>query len=79
MIAASDDRSTPWQLQALSGRRHPADYYRQKSDECIRLAEQALNEELRDQFLRLANAWTGLVIQMEWLLPRLPIDDADVG
>jgi hypothetical protein len=44
----------------------PADqravYYRLRAEECFRLAEQSANPELRDQWLRMGNQWTSLLI-----------------
>ena len=42
-----------------------ADWYRRKADECLRLAQEAANEDMRDQWLKLANGWSQLALHVK--------------
>ena len=42
-----------------------ADWYRQKADECQRFAQEASNEDTRDQWLKLANGWSQLALHQK--------------
>jgi hypothetical protein len=48
-------------------------YYRVRADECFHLAQLSSNQDMRDQWLRLANQWTSLLLHNRQALP--PLDD----
>jgi hypothetical protein len=44
-----------------------SDAYRRNSDNCRRLAEDALDEPQRKRYLRMAEAWQALAEEQDWL------------
>jgi hypothetical protein len=44
-----------------------SDTYRDNSDNCRRLAENALDEPQRKRYLRMAEAWQALAEEQDWL------------
>lgn len=44
-----------------------SDVYRENSDNCRRLAEDALDEPQRKRYLRMAEAWEALAEEQDWL------------
>lgn len=44
-----------------------SDAYRENSDNCKRLSESALGEPQRKRYLRMAEAWTALAEEQDWL------------
>jgi len=44
-----------------------SDAYRENSDNCRRLADEALDEPQRKRYLRMAEAWQALAEEQDWL------------
>lgn len=44
-----------------------SDAYRENSNNCRRLAEDALDEPQRKRYLRMAEAWLALAEEQDWL------------
>lgn len=44
-----------------------SDNYRENSDNCRKLAEDALDEPQRKRYLRMAEAWLALAEEQDWL------------
>jgi hypothetical protein len=44
-----------------------SDAYRKNSDNCRRLAEDALDEPQRKRYVRMAEAWLALAEEQDWL------------
>jgi hypothetical protein len=44
-----------------------SDFYRENSENCLRLAEAATNEPDQQRYKRMAAAWAALTIEQEWL------------
>ena len=63
--AENGEQNKPRGQRASAGGSDLAAWYRQKADECVKLAAEAPDEEMRDQWLKLANGWSQLAMHMK--------------
>lgn len=49
-----------------------SEIFRDNADNCLQLAERAEGQPAHNRFLRMANAWTALANEQEWLDGEVP-------
>jgi hypothetical protein len=49
-----------------------SDHFRENADNCLQLAERAEREPAHKRYVRMAEAWTALAAEQDWLDGEVP-------